>query len=688
MNFTAADLVATLAAVCLYPLFVFIPGYLVAWLGNLFEFRGRTLIFRIALSVPLSIALCPVAIYLVGRFGSMHAVWLLYAACWIGFVPVVLWDFRQRRGLLRIDRKWWIFAGIAACWLMLALFSSVDLQLGDRDYFPTIAFDYALRTQFVHAITATGIPPDNPYYFPGHPVPLRYHYFWMLFCSLVEQTGGAFVGPRRAWMGATVWGGFGFLAVLALYLRLFFYRGATSLRRRLLVAFSLACITGLDIIPTALLWLLRATGMKNAVFLSVEFWNEQVDGFVWTSLWTAHHLAGLIACLTAFLLLSEAVKKLPYALLAGIALASAAGLSIYVSFAFGVFLAAWGVAAMMRRWWRETVALAIAGAAGVILLLPYALSLRGPGLSSGNPIELWVRPLHPATFAFQAMHLSRVAINLLNGLLLPVNYFLEFGFFLAAGVIWWRTRRRNQAPLSRTELALALMVATSATVCTFLRSSVIANNDLGWRGFLIAQFALLLWGVDVLMDHERPRRALLSALLILGAAGTTYDVLILRFFPVLADQGITAKFPWMPGDPDLGKRNYAGREAFEWTTRATPAGTVIQFNPRVVFQDMPAFLYSARRFAAASQNCMSAFGGDPALCPAIITKLNLLYASSPAPLASVCGSLPIDILVAKDTDPAWSDRQGWVWTNQPLYANSYYRVFRCKINHEVVDFHP
>ena len=681
MNFTGADLVATLAAVCLYPLFVGIPGYVAAWSGNLFDFRRRTLIFRIALSLPLSIALCPIAIYLVGRFVSMQAVWFLYAACWIGFVPMVLWDLRQQRLRVQIDRKWFVFFGIAACWLVLALFSSVDLQLGERDYFPTIAFDYALRTQFVHAITATGIPPANPYYFPGHSVPLRYHYFWLLFCSLVEQAGGAFVGPRRAWMGGTVWGGFGFLAVVALYLRLFVYRGAASLRRRMLVAFSLACITGLDIIPTALLWLLRATGMKNAVFLSVEFWNEQVDGFVWTSLWTAHHLAGLIACLTAFLLLSEAVKKLRYALWAGVALASAAGLSIYVGFAFGVFLASWGVVTMVRRWWRETLVLAIAGAAGLVMLLPYALGLRGPGLSGGSAIEMWVRPLHPADFIFQAMQLSRPLIALGNALLLPLNYFLEFGFFFVAAVVWWRTRRRNPAPLSRNELALAMMAATSAGVCTFLRSSVIANNDLGWRGFLIAQFALLLWGVDVLMDSGRPRRALLSGLLILGAAGTTYDVLILRFFPVLADQGITAKFPWMASDPDLGKRNYAGREAFEWTTRATPPGAVIQFNPKVVFQDMPAFLYSARRFAAGSQNCMSAFGGDPALCPGMIAKLNLLYARSPAPLASVCGSLPIDILVAKDTDPAWGDRQGWVWTNKPLYANAYYRVFRCKINH-------
>jgi len=212
----AADLAATLAAVCLFPLFVFVPGYVAASLGNLFDFRRRTLVFRVALSVPLSIALCPILIYLAGRFFSMQAVWILYAACWIAFVPLVVRDVRQGTLRLSIPRQWWIFGAIAAGWLVLALFSSIDLQFGDRAYFPTIAFDYAVRTQFIHSIGAGKLPPGNPFFFPGHPVPLRYHYFWLLFCSLVDQAGGSLVGPRRAWIGGAIWCGFGFLAVIAL----------------------------------------------------------------------------------------------------------------------------------------------------------------------------------------------------------------------------------------------------------------------------------------------------------------------------------------------------------------------------------------------------------------------------------------------------------------------------------------
>jgi hypothetical protein len=37
----------------------------------------------------------------------------------------------------------------------------------------------------------------------------------------------------------------------------------------------------------------------------------------------------------------------------------------------------------------------------------------------------------------------------------------------------------------------------------------------------------------------------------------------------------------------------------------------------------------------------------------------------------------VDVLVAKDTDSAWSDRDGWVWREKPMYANSYVRLFGC-----------
>jgi hypothetical protein len=682
-HFMLSDLLASLAAVCIYPLFVLIPGYVLGFGLNLFDFRRRTPAFGLVLSLPLSVSTCPIVVYLISRFTSNTAVWALFAALWTAFAALLI---RYRTNLLSaLPRPAKI---LALCWLTLVIFSSIDLELGHRAYYPVTAFDYSIRSGFIHSISTTGVPPTNPFFFPGHTVPLRYHYFWLLFASLVDQLGGAFVGPRHAWIGGTVWCGLAFMALVALYLRLFWYRGQTSFPRRAVLAVLLLGVTGLDILPTILLWILHFTGMPAAVFPSLEWWNEQVDGFVWTGLWVAHHLAALIACFTAFLILGEAAtqsgtRKVAYAVVAGAALASAAGCSIYVSGVFALFLAVWVCITIGRKWFAETAVLALAGAAALILLLPYALALRGPG-AGGPPLQFWVRPFHPVNVFLTAAHASTARRYFVNGLFLPLNYFLELGFFLAAGILWWRKYRPQHSPLSRAGLALAAMTATSVLLCTFVRSSVIGNNDLGWRGFLIAQFALLLFALDVLTApaalFARHRRTL-TVLLVLGASGTIYDVLLLRFYPVLADAGIVAETPWMAPDLQTGRRNYAGREAYQWAAAHTAPQSVVQFDPHVQIQDTSAMLYSERQIAAGDNHCLTVFGGDPTSCASILSKLNQIYpaAGQPAPrtLAGVCSNLPIQLLVAKDTDAVWQNPQSWVWNDRPVFANRFYRVFHC-----------
>ena len=60
-HFMLADLAGSMAAVCLFPLFVLLPGYAIAWLSDVFDFRRRTFAFQLALRVPLSIAISPAA---------------------------------------------------------------------------------------------------------------------------------------------------------------------------------------------------------------------------------------------------------------------------------------------------------------------------------------------------------------------------------------------------------------------------------------------------------------------------------------------------------------------------------------------------------------------------------------------------------------------------------------------------
>jgi hypothetical protein len=749
-NFTLTDIAAGIAAVCLFPLFVLIPGYAVAWLLDLFEFRRRTWLFRWALSVPLSIAIAPILSYLAGRYLSMTAVWGLYAASWVYVVVVMLRSrgeisytvkaqpLAHARGsacafdraatcrsavrerlrtfetfghlivsrLLRRSRwpaprspagAWRMAAVVLSIWGALALFSLVDLQLGGKLYYSTTAFDYSVRTEFIHAISTTGIPPANPFFFPGHAQPLRYHYFWMILCSMVDVAGGAFVGPRHAWIGGAIWCGAGFLALVALYFRLIAYRGPETFQRRTLVGILLLGVTGLDILPNAFYWLTYAMGLTGFIPPSLEWWNEQVDGFTFTALWEAHYLSALVACLMAFLLLSEAPRhtgsgRWKYAALAGIALASTVGASVYIAFVFGAFLMLWTVVALAKKWRAEAAALLFAGALCVVLVLPYLASVTAGSGSGGFPIAFRVRRFFPVDTILASQGRSQAwQLALVDGATLPLNYLFELGFFLAAGLLWWRRRRARREPLSRQplprqplsreELAIALMIATSVAICSCLCSTPAGNNDLGWRGFLVAQFGLLLWSVDVLTDRRYQRSLVLAVMIALGAAGTVCDVFLFRLYPVLADRGVLPELPWMSPDHSLGERNYAVREAYEWADSHMPSAAIVEFSPHAFFQDTPGFLYSNRQIAAAGQQCLAAFGGDASLCAPMVAAADLLFPErgQPAPESSAaCEKLGADILIAKDTDFVWSVQNSWVWREKPLYANRLVRVFECR----------
>ena len=260
------------------------------------------------------------------------------------------------------------------------------------------------------------------------------------------------------------------------------------------------------------------------------------------------------------------------------------GASIYVALVFGLFLTAWTATLLMQRCWHESAVYIAAGATGLVLFLPYAFSLRGPALV-GPTIQFWIRPFYPVDGLFRGQHItSGWILDIANALVLPLNYFLELGFFLVAAVLWWNRHRASGQRLTRAESATALMIGTSVLVCTFMRSSVIGNNDLGWRGFLFAQFGLLLWGVDIVSDWRvtgRGQRVFLAVLLILGAAGSAYELGINRFYPLLADRGTVAPLTWLGPDRQAGSRIYARREAGEWATASTSQDAIVQFDPHV-----------------------------------------------------------------------------------------------------------
>src|SRR4051794_25229532 len=123
-HFMAEDLLGSLLAVCLLTLFLWVPGYAFAWSLDLFGFRRHTAAFRVTLSLPLSIAVCPIATYLLGRFGSMTAVWAAYGAMAVLFAA----SQRSRPPRIGIPDGWLVF-GAAPVWIVLAWLAITLLSL-------------------------------------------------------------------------------------------------------------------------------------------------------------------------------------------------------------------------------------------------------------------------------------------------------------------------------------------------------------------------------------------------------------------------------------------------------------------------------------------------------------------------------------------------------------------------------
>jgi hypothetical protein len=222
------------------------------------------------------------------------------------------------------------------------------------------------------------------------------------------------------------------------------------------------------------------------------------------------------------------------------------------------------------------------------------------------------------------------------------------------------------------------MLATSVLICTFVKSNALLNNDLGWRGFLPAQFILLLWAANLLSERAS-RTAFTVLLIVLGVAGVAYDLAILRFYPVLADFGKVPRIGWLGADRQVGLRTLANREAYEWIRARTPETAVIQPNPAPVYQDTFFGAYGDRQTIAVGFLCGSSFGGDPQECESTMATLAPLFAGGgPQLLASACSNLPMDYVIAEDTDKAWHDPSSWVWAGTPVFSNNFTRVFACK----------
>jgi hypothetical protein len=691
-NFTGTDIAGSVEASLLLILILFIPGYVMGWLTNVFDFRQRRLAIQSLLSTPLAVAVLPILVYWVGRYPKV--LWTILGASWVGFLVLVrpIWKRWKVIGIPRIPRAVWVGCSFAIIWAVIAIATLVDLQFKGRLYFSVPAYDYSLRTALT-AAAARAIPPANPFFASTPLVPLRYHYFWMLICSLVVRLGH--VGPRQAMYGGTVWAGIALMSLIAISLK-FFLNVREHFARKALIGCGLLLVTGLDILPTLYLYL-----RLRAVTPDMEWWNQQITSWADVLLWTPHHIIAVVASVFGFLLLRHpAATKFHRAmaiLVAGLAFASSAGISVLVTFTFASFIVLWLPYAVLRRWWDDVAGLLTAGLIALIAALPYLRTLVGPAVDGsgggGRFLAVSVRgfPLAIDLIASK-FGVSPDKLFALSLPLLPLNYFFELGFFFVIGVLRIQSIRAGSTPMTRDEETGWMIVVTSFFIGSFLRSTTIGTNDLGWRCFLQAQLVLLLWGALLIDDWWSARRSKVTRrsmgprfagiLLAIGMIGTIYQVAMLRVYPILHDEGkVNPKMsPWLDQDGQLGKRTYALRSVYDQLSLILPPAAIVQYNPNTPTY-LPHQLYSGHEAAMGLPLCGAVLGGDVSRCRPRMESVVPLFEdpslAESANLDGTCSKYGIDVMLVDDSDPVWGRRDSWAWTRTPFLANDHVRAFEC-----------
>lgn len=669
VNFMLQDILSTLLGFILFPLVLIVPGYAIGWWLDLFDFRRRLLHSRLALSLLLSFAVSPILFYLSTSLFSYVGTSIMVFALAFLCVGMILRD-KPAFPSVRNKAMIWVIA-CAGVWIVFALFSLVDIQWGEELYYGVAGFDHATRISIVDAMARTGVPPINPSYYPGQPVKLSFlYFFWYILGGFIDFIGGSAVDARGAFFASAIWCGLGLMAVISFYLRLRSKEKRWDVWALALTAIGLLTVTGLDIFPAIL-----AMSNLHAPIPDVEHWNEQVSAWMSSLLWVPHHVAALVAGLVAVMLLlamQGQTRKRQFVLMAvaGAAFASAFGLSIWVTFVFVLFWGLWLIRNLFDTTTRSFV-FPMVFAGGIALLLS-AVFLAGifsglgsaSGAGGGHPIILDIR-----SFIFVdivAGESPRIIQTILRLLFLPVNYFLEFGFYFFIPLIWFRQRRKE---LSSTQNLVELfLLGSSFFVGTFLRSTLIENNDLGWRSWLPGQFILLIWGVDVLASFKTnvPKRtqANLIFLAIFGVLSTLLNVGLLRFEPILAGS-------------EFGARNLSARKAYTIILQTLPADIVVQYNPSS-YVNRPAGLYGMRQSAISDR---TAYGISTEIFLERVAAVGIIFSmdviSNWQPVDDLCEQNFIDVLVIENTDPLWKSIDILKADRQPHYLDDTFAVFSC-----------
>jgi hypothetical protein len=675
-NFMFRDLLDGFIAFLLFPLFTALPGYVAAANLNLLSFRRQGTTDRAAIAVVLSVGFFPALLYLAGHFCGVAGMWALSGLFWAGAVVAALRD-----GSCRLKHHGqFAKLSIGACALGLFLiFTLSDLQWGRALLSSLAQFDHAKHVAVTAAVFRAGADGVNPFFHPGHDIGLFYYHFWHLVCSMVERVGSPWITARAAVLGSVPWAALSLIALIRLYLLSF----QTQLpERSFRIALLLLPVSGLDIIPVTIYNVIFLVTHKGTGVAHVEGWNVQVTSWLGSMVWVPQHLAGLVACFTGVLLLrsrSEGKRRgAPLIVLAGLCFATGLGYSVWVTLACALGVVVWTIICVAEKRKSEARAFISAGIVAALVATPYALHLRSAAQVPLAPIVPYIREFLPLSRLLSSQSGLTQALGAL--IALPVNYFMEFGFYALAALMWGRDARRRRWQIETEEKFGVAFAASSLVIATFAKA-VLSLNDLGFRGILPAQFFLLLCAVRMLhqagvespfrmLDYRPAMARVLLVCAIFGCMTTAWDWVGTRAGR-LADNRITHSQP---------RLRYQLRLAYEFLRDTLPQSAITQHNPDVKKPHLPSGIYGERQVVASDWWQGPLLAIEPKAYERTARSIARIFKphASVKEVKELALEYSISALVVDVLDPVWHDPGSWIWQMKPDFAQDSVRVFLMK----------
>jgi hypothetical protein len=239
-------------------------------------------------------------------------------------------------------------------------------------------------------------------------------------------------------------------------------------------------------------------------------------------------------------------------------------------------------------------------------------------------------------------------------------------------------------------------------ISSFIRSNVLDINDFGVRSALILQFATLLMASEVLLawrSHPAPAtnpegdaeiaftsppwlRFTAKLAIVIGVITSIHQAIIFRFTIPIA-QAVTHMRPINdPVAANISHNAYISAIGYAELDQTAPRNAIVQPNPASpnAFWSLIDDVNIDRQRAIASDQpwCGAELGGDPAGCKQMAAAVDALFNGATADQArTTCRQYKISYLVSRIFDPAWQNKQSWVWTLPPAVSNPEFRALNC-----------